>query len=159
MLKKIQKMLNDLIKYMQKNMLVVISVLIVIAAMCYLCKMRMESFTFKMPILELEQDSRDYGWLCCRSSYRKEPMKMKKCRGGSIEGRTMYYKFMKEEKIITSGLYHDYIVHEPGLLIKFSDGELYKIMNLDPSTKPVSCSIEDISRTYEVAQSDMPVQY
>ena len=76
-----------------------------------------------------------------------------------MEGKTMYYKFMKEEKIITSGLYHDYIVHEPGLLIRFSDGELYKIMNLDPTVKPESCSIEDIERTYEVAQSDMPVQY
>ena len=81
---------------------------------------------------------------------------MKKCSGGSM-GETMYYKIVRDNEIITSGLFNDYLVHAPGSLIRFSDGKLYKIVNLDPLNKPQGCSIEDIESTYEYTQSNLPV--
>lgn len=142
MLKVIQKTLKDLMNFMKKNSIYIYCILFVIAIL-YILRTRNEDFRFKKPILELEKDCQEYGYVCCRSSYRKEPILIKKCRGGSMEGNHIYYKCMSKDgdKIITSGLYNDYLIHAPGTIMRFSDNELYKLVSLDPTMKPVSCEI------------------
>ena len=157
MLKLIQKSLKNLISYMKKNAKAILILSLIIGVILYFYRFR-ENFRFKMPDLELEKDCRDYGYVCCRSSYIKEPMLIQKCRGGSMESGYMFYKCMRGDKIITSGLYDDYLIHPAGSLLRFSDNELYKLVSLDPTVKPPNCRIDNTS-PYEETQSNIPVNY
>ena len=154
----LQKALRDLMKFMRKNAMYIIPSLLVIGVVLYLLSMRMEQFRFKMPMLDLEKDCSDYGYVCRRSSYMKEPVLIQKCYGGSIEGTHFYYKYMVGDKIITSGLYNDYLIHTPGSIMRFSDDKLYRLVSLDPTMKPPNCRIDNES-TYDYTQSNIGGSY
>lgn len=157
----VQKQIVKGMKYIQKNPLMTTAIIIIIVALLMSMQQMREGFRFKLPNLELERDCMDFGYVCCADSYAREPKLIQKCRGGDMIGDKMYYKYITPEgEIITSGLYNDYIIHAPGSYIRFSDEKLYKLINMDPTSKPANCKIVDlVGGEYEEAQSNIPVQY
>ena len=151
--------IKDIVKRNRKTIIVVIVLFII----CCCVLPRREGFRFQQPDLSLEISSKDCGWMCCASSYEKQPLLFQKAEGGCSKGDKMFYKILKPtedgDELITSGMFNNYIVHSPGSYIEFNDGNLYKIISLNPKEKPENCRIVNLSETYDEADSNIPVQY
>jgi hypothetical protein len=153
--------------YKVKDMLIknkLLAILIISGIVLYFYKQKKrESFKYVLPDLKKELNAKDFGYVCCSSSYSKKPEKIQICMS-DVMGPSCYYKLSRETEkgmeVITSGLFHKYIMHQPGSLIRFSDGELYKLLSRDPLIEPKDCKIVNLgSEEYDEADSSIPVTY
>lgn len=125
---------------MKHKLLVLLALLILIIVI--LAFGRREGFRFPQPNLSLELECKDFGWMCCSSSYTTNPFMIQKCMGGDAMGLKMFYKWENElGEVITSGLYDNYVQHFPGAYIRFSDNKLYKLLSTNPQLQPSNCKI------------------
>ena len=151
-----------------KDMLVarpMLAALLIGAIVYYVYKREQSSETFRytLPNVENEVSCKDFGYVCSASSYKKAPELIQLCES-NVMGPTSYYKLTKDTQsgieVITSGLFHKYVMHHPGSLIRFSDGNYYKLLSRDPAMVPADCSIVNLkNEEYDKSDSSMPVQY
>lgn len=166
-LRKVPTQLKKIIDMLMKNRLInkVLYLLVLLVIYYFLFMRNKEDFVFKYPDLELELTSKDYCYMCCYSSEKKQPILVKKCYGGDKDGKMIYYKFEKkieeeeEDKVITSGMFNNYIYHSMGSLIKFNDGNIYKIISFDLEKQPKDCSIVEVNKNNEKQEYDYPEKY
>ena len=171
--KKIMAMLKQLAQmseqglYKVRDMLMknkMLAALVVGAVVLFVyMRRRRESFKYVLPDLKKELSAKDFGYVCSASSYSKKPELIQICIS-DVMGPSCYYKLSRETEtgmeVITSGLFHKYVMHHPGSLLRFSDGELYKLLSRDPLVEPKDCSIVSIgSGEYDEADSNIPVTY
>ena len=137
----LKKSLKYSYKYAKDHPLILLLALLLLILIIWSMRRR-EGFRFPQPDLELEIECKDFGWMCCSSSYTTNPFLIQKCLGGDAMGMKMFYKFTNElGDVITSGLYDNYVQHYPGSYIRFSDNKLYKLLSTNPQLQPSNCKI------------------